>query len=164
MRQGNLCRFSCLTSYVAGAHACPPKAQSISRKPPLSPPFTGRFFWGKELAGECHAERREESLVAGRFFAALSMTDETSVLPKPTRESLSPQVPWGRVEGPYLAFTMVLRNRPMPSISVSMTSPAWRNSGGLRAKPTPLGVPVAIISPASRVMPVESKAIVWATE
>src|SRR5579859_23643 len=48
-----------------------------------------------------------------------------------------------------------LRSVPMPSISVSMMSPAFKNSGGLRAKPTPLGVPVAMMSPASSVMPCE---------
>ena len=41
----------------------------------------------------------------------------------------------------------------MPSTSPSTLSPGLRNTGGTRAKPTPEGVPVLMISPASRVMP-----------
>ena len=40
---------------------------------------------------------------------------------------------------------------PKPSMAKLTTSPGRRNSGGLRAIPTPGGVPVVITSPASRV-------------
>ena len=40
---------------------------------------------------------------------------------------------------------------PSFSISTSTTSPAWRYTGGLRAKPTPGGVPVKITSPGASV-------------
>jgi hypothetical protein len=42
---------------------------------------------------------------------------------------------------------MVFRRMPISAISVSITSPGFMNSGGLRAKPTPGGVPVAMMSP-----------------
>ena len=41
----------------------------------------------------------------------------------------------------------------MPSISTSQTSPAFMKTGGLRAAPTPAGVPVTIRSPGSRLIP-----------
>jgi len=40
----------------------------------------------------------------------------------------------------------------MCSTSTSIRSPGLRNTGGLRANPTPAGVPVAITSPGSSVM------------
>ena len=46
---------------------------------------------------------------------------------------------------------MRLRRRPIPSIHVSSTLPGWRKRGGLRAMPTPEGVPVKIRSPDSSV-------------
>ena len=39
---------------------------------------------------------------------------------------------------------------PIPSISTSTTSPTASQRGGVRAKPTPLGVPVAMMSPGLR--------------
>ena len=45
----------------------------------------------------------------------------------------------------------MLRNVPTPSISTSTTSPGLSQTGGLRAMPTPGGVPVKIRSPGSRV-------------
>src|SRR2546421_7861156 len=57
-----------------------------------------------------------------------------------------------------------LRMRPMRSISTSTTSPSCKKSGGVRLNPTPDGVPVAMISPGSRVMRELRKAIVEATE
>lgn len=36
---------------------------------------------------------------------------------------------------------------PMPSISLTRTSPAFKNSGGFLLIPTPAGVPVRIKSP-----------------
>src|SRR5256885_14277308 len=57
-----------------------------------------------------------------------------------------------------------LRMRPMLSISTSTTSPSCKKSGGVRLNPTPDGVPVAMISPGSRVMRELRKAIVEATE
>src|SRR5262245_35941957 len=46
-----------------------------------------------------------------------------------------------------------LRRIPMPSISTSQLSPSCIHTGGLRAPPTPDGVPVTITSPGSSVMP-----------
>ena len=43
--------------------------------------------------------------------------------------------------------SMGVTSLPIPSISISTTSPGMRYSGGLRARPTPSGVPVAITSP-----------------
>ena len=56
------------------------------------------------------------------------------------------------------AFTG-FESRPMPSISTTTSSPAFRKMGGLRAKPTPCGVPVLITSPGSSVIPREMKAM-----
>src|SRR5829696_1009311 len=47
----------------------------------------------------------------------------------------------------------------MPSISTSISSPGLRNTGGLRAKPTPGGVPVAITSPGSSVIDSDKNSI-----
>jgi hypothetical protein len=48
-----------------------------------------------------------------------------------------------------LSAMIGLRKTPMPpSISTSTTSPGFIHKGGLRAKPTPSGVPVDITSPA----------------
>ena len=44
-----------------------------------------------------------------------------------------------------------LRSVPRPSISTSTTSPFFNHTGGLRAMPTPGGVPVKIRSPGSSV-------------
>jgi hypothetical protein len=44
--------------------------------------------------------------------------------------------------------TTGLRKIPIPSISTSTVLPGCKNTGGLRAKPTPGGVPVKIKSPA----------------
>jgi hypothetical protein len=51
-----------------------------------------------------------------------------------------------------LSATHGFFNVPMPSISTSATSPALSRIGGLRAIPTPGGVPVKIRSPGSSVM------------
>src|SRR5437660_1906270 len=51
--------------------------------------------------------------------------------------------------------TTGLRNSPTPSISTSTSSPGLRNTGGLRAAPTPGGVPVKIRSPGSSVITCE---------
>ena len=49
-----------------------------------------------------------------------------------------------------LSAMIALRKTPMPpSISTSTTSPGFSHKGGLRAKPTPSGVPVEITSPAA---------------
>src|ERR1044071_1072759 len=45
--------------------------------------------------------------------------------------------------------------RPMPSMSPSTLSPGLRNTGGTRAKPTPEGVPVLMMSPGSSVIPAD---------
>src|ERR1041385_3099195 len=51
-------------------------------------------------------------------------------------------------------------NVPLPSISPSTLSPGLRNTGGTRAKPTPEGVPVLMISPGSSVIPAERLSMV----
>lgn len=51
------------------------------------------------------------------------------------------------------------RNLPSFSISISTTSPDRRNFGGSKPMPTPSGVPVAMMSPGSNVMPLEMVAM-----
>jgi hypothetical protein len=50
---------------------------------------------------------------------------------------------------------MVLRMAPRPEIAHSTTSPRTRNRGGSKPMPTPAGVPVAMMSPGSSVIPAE---------
>ncbi len=52
---------------------------------------------------------------------------------------------------PVYSPTTGFRNTPIRSISTSTTSPACKNTGGLRAAPTPGGVPVKITSPGASV-------------
>src|SRR5438105_6807382 len=59
----------------------------------------------------------------------------------------------------YASSTTGLRSTPMFSISTSTTSPGLRKIGGLRVKPTPAGVPVAITSPGTRSKMVEQYSI-----
>src|SRR5262249_31721444 len=47
----------------------------------------------------------------------------------------------------HFAAALGVRSVPIPSISIVTTSPAFRNSGGLRPAPTPSGVPLEITSP-----------------
>src|SRR6185295_17513721 len=55
---------------------------------------------------------------------------------------------------PYVSSAMGLRKTPTFSISISQVSPAFIQTGsGLRAWPTPDGVPVRMTSPGSSVMP-----------
>src|SRR5207342_3088464 len=55
---------------------------------------------------------------------------------------------------PYFSSAMGLRKTPTFSISISQVSPAFIQTGsGLRAWPTPDGVPVRMTSPGSSVMP-----------
>src|SRR5262249_55913319 len=56
-----------------------------------------------------------------------------------------------------------LRSLPTFSTSVSIKSPGFKNSGGVRAKPTPSGVPVAMIAPGSSVMPMDAHSITAST-
>ena len=51
--------------------------------------------------------------------------------------------------------TTGFRKVPSPPIEISTTSPSWSQRGGVRAAPTPEGVPVRITSPASSVSPCE---------
>ena len=62
-----------------------------------------------------------------------------------------------------LVATIGLRSVPMRSISISIASPAFIHTGGVRAWPTPAGVPITITSPGSSVMHSASSAIVSAT-
>ena len=54
----------------------------------------------------------------------------------------------------------MLVSLPIFSISQVTMSPDLRNFGGLKPMPTPAGVPVAMIVPASRVMPCDSSAMI----
>src|SRR5437660_21421 len=56
---------------------------------------------------------------------------------------------------PQPAFSSAIRLRRIPtcSISTSTVSPLFIQTGGLRAWPTPDGVPVKMTSPGSRLMP-----------
>src|ERR1022692_4003200 len=51
----------------------------------------------------------------------------------------------------HFSCTTGFRSSPSPSISTSTTSPSFIYTGGLRATPTPGGVPVKITSPGSSV-------------
>src|SRR6516162_6464496 len=55
---------------------------------------------------------------------------------------------------PYFSFSIGFTSTPTPSMSISQVSPCFIHTGfGLRAWPTPEGVPVKTISPGSSVMP-----------
>src|SRR5262245_33055161 len=60
--------------------------------------------------------------------------------------------------------TTWLESLPTCSNSISTTSPCFKNTGGFRAKPTPLGVPVKINVPGKSVWPLLISAISVATE
>src|SRR2546426_3322716 len=68
-------------------------------------------------------------------------------------------VPGKRIEHLLRPPLIVFRSTPMPSISISTTSPTLRYSGGVRAKPTPAGVPVMITSPGHSSQPAEISAM-----
>ena len=53
--------------------------------------------------------------------------------------------------GRYGSATTGFTNSPIPSTRTATSSPGFSQRGGLRAKPTPGGVPVAMISPGSNV-------------
>ena len=53
---------------------------------------------------------------------------------------------------PYPDAAIGLRRIPIPSISISQESPGFIQTGGFRAKPTPSGVPVTMMSPGSSVI------------
>src|SRR3954453_13813485 len=57
-------------------------------------------------------------------------------------------------DGCYFSFSIGFESTPTPSISISQVSPCFIHIGfGLRAWPTPEGVPVKTTSPGSSVMP-----------
>ena len=62
----------------------------------------------------------------------------------PCRSPLAPH--------PYTSSTTGFVSCPIFSISIVIVSPGFRNTGGLRAKPTPCGVPVRITVPGSSVV------------
>ena len=78
----------------------------------------------------------------GHFF--LPVADSFSAPPHPN------PLPEGKGTSTYSATTG-FRSVPKGGISTSTTSPGWRKTGGLRAKPTPAGVPVNSRSPAASV-------------
>src|SRR5438067_6935734 len=63
----------------------------------------------------------------------------------------------------YSAATTGLRSVPSFSTLTSNTSPSLRNTGGLRNAPTPSGVPLAITSPGSSVIPCDRYETRYAT-
>src|SRR5262245_2341184 len=67
--------------------------------------------------------------------------------------------PSGRPSRTYAATTR-LRRMPIPSTSVSITSPTCSHSCGVRPIPTPSGVPVEMMSPGSSVQPRDSTSMV----
>src|SRR5262249_21887686 len=55
---------------------------------------------------------------------------------------------------PYFSFSIGFTSTPTPSMSISQVSPCFIHTGlGLRAWPTPEGVPVKTMSPGSSVIP-----------
>ena len=50
---------------------------------------------------------------------------------------------------------------PIPSTIHSTSSPDFKNTGGVNPMPTPDGVPVEMMVPAFRVMPLESSLMMW---
>ena len=54
----------------------------------------------------------------------------------------------------YSSATHLFRSSPKPSIFTTASSPGFMKIGGLRAKPTPGGVPVETTSPGSSVITV----------
>ena len=60
---------------------------------------------------------------------------------------------------PYSSATTGFTSSPMPSTVTVTTSPGTSQRGGLRAKPTPAGVPVEMMSPGSSVKTLERYAI-----
>src|SRR5438552_16487566 len=63
----------------------------------------------------------------------------------------------------FAAWITEFRTDPSFSIRTSNTSPALSVTGGSRKNPTPSGVPVAITSPGSSVIPCEMYEIKYAT-
>ena len=53
----------------------------------------------------------------------------------------------------YFSSSIGFDSTPTPSMSISQVSPFFIQTGGLRAMPTPDGVPVKMMSPGSSVMP-----------
>ena len=66
-----------------------------------------------------------------------------------------------RGTSPPRASTTGLRRVPIPSTPHSITSPGHIHSCGSRPAPTPAGVPVAMTSPGSSVMPCDRSAMSW---
>jgi hypothetical protein len=68
-----------------------------------------------------------------------------------TFSSLRPLRLFDPFDSQTLSATTGLRSTPRPSISTSTVLPGSKYTGGLRAKPTPGGVPVKIKSPEASV-------------
>jgi hypothetical protein len=99
--------------------------------------------------------RRAVRLEASADGKSLLLVDVNSRKPGIHREvryeitpamALLPQQPLRRTDYPT-AFSTVFRKIPIFSIWTSQTSPAFIKIGGVREKPTPEGVPVAMTSP-----------------
>ena len=61
-------------------------------------------------------------------------------------------------------YLTVFESVPIGGIEISTISPLFKYFGGLKPIPTPAGVPVAMMSPASKVEPLESSVIRRGTE
>ena len=106
--------------------------------------------------------RRGRSVTAAVITAAASEIYFMIVLPlERPRASLRarllllpPSHRFGGRLSSYFSSSIGLRSTPTPSTSISQTSPGFIQTGsGLRAWPTPDGVPVNRMSPGSSVMP-----------
>jgi lysophospholipase len=107
-------------------------------------------------AGARHELLMERADVRSRFLdAALDLFSETARAPAPASSWLrSPHGAGHDAVGPHpllpgapYSASTTCRCRPSPSMPASMTSPGFRNRGGVRPIPTPAGVPVATMSP-----------------
>ena len=90
-----------------------------------------------ELAGPTHATRQTSDLRHARTSRILFVQAASAVA--------------------VASSTIGLRRIPMPSISSSQMSPAFMKTGGLRAAPTPAGVPVMMRSPGSSVIAADER-------
>ncbi|MEY4681922.1 MAG: hypothetical protein RLZZ276_3571, partial [Pseudomonadota bacterium] len=122
----------------------PPEPSLRSRPPALMPSPSPRCRASPPLPSALRADGR------GAWFPPSSSWRG--------REGAWPLHPRRRADGrgarsidprwPQPSLT-TLRSVPTPVISISATSPGFMNSGGVRAAPTPPGVPVTITSPPS---------------
>ncbi len=116
--------------------------------------FVAGAFWAGELSNLLLLEEKR-----GIFFGSDLMFSFGESHGKVTEGDVCQPHGCGAPRTKYRRFELhptVFRNRPIPSISISSTSPALRNSGGFCPIPTPDGVPVMTMSPGSRTIPADN--------